>query len=97
MQRRLFVPADILLPKQCDMTLWSTVACDQFTSDTKYWDHVSDMVRDVKSTFYMIFPEAYLEQKNHEEETARINRVMSFVVGWLAQSICPNTISMKVP
>ena len=77
MQRRLFVPADILLPKQCDMTLWSTVACDQFTSDTHYWDHVTEMVKDAKSTYYMIFPEAYLEYKNHLEETNRINQVMS--------------------
>ena len=77
MQRRLFVPADILLPKQCDMTLWSTVACDQFTSDTHYWDHVTEMVKDVNSTFYMIFPEAYLEYKNHQEETNRINQTMS--------------------
>ena len=25
-------PADILLPRGCDMTKWAVVACDQFTS-----------------------------------------------------------------
>ena len=25
-------PADILLPRDCDMTRWAVVACDQFTS-----------------------------------------------------------------
>ena len=84
MQRRLFVPADILLPQKCDMTLWSTVACDQFTSDTHYWDHVTEMVKDVNSTFYMVFPEAYLEYKNHRDETGRINQTMS---DYLAQDV----------
>ena len=26
-----FRPADILLPKNCDLGLWSVVACDQYT------------------------------------------------------------------
>lgn len=74
--RRIFVPTDILLPKQADMQLWSTVACDQFTSDTKYWDAVSHMTEGKLSTMHMIFPEAYLNHKDHAEETKRINAVM---------------------
>ena len=32
-----FYPADILLPKEQDMTKWAVVACDQFTSEPEYW------------------------------------------------------------
>ncbi len=32
-----FYPADILLPKDVDMTKWAVVACDQFTSQPEYW------------------------------------------------------------
>lgn len=76
MQRNLFVPTDILLPKQCDMSLWSTVACDQFTSDTVYWDAVTKVTEGKVSSMHLIFPEAYLEQKDHAEETRRINETM---------------------
>ena len=30
-QKLGFYPADILLPKDADMTKWAVVACDQFT------------------------------------------------------------------
>ena len=30
-------PADILLPRDCDMGKWAVVACDQFTSQPEYW------------------------------------------------------------
>ena len=35
-----FYPADILLPKDQDMTKWAVVACDQFTSEPEYWQAV---------------------------------------------------------
>jgi len=77
MQRNLFVPADILLPKKCDMTLWSTVACDQFSSNPSYWDHVAELTRDVPSTMHMILPEAYLETVDQDDATRRINQTMA--------------------
>ena len=35
---RVFEKANILLPRDCDLSKWSVVACDQFTSDPGYWD-----------------------------------------------------------
>ena len=32
-----FKPANILLPRGCDLSLWSVVACDQYTSQPEYW------------------------------------------------------------
>ena len=39
--------ADILLPKDADMTAWSTVACDQFTSEPEYWQQVEELVGEI--------------------------------------------------
>ena len=57
-----FHPADILLPKEVDMTKWSVVACDQYTSQPEYWDEVRNLVADAPSTLKIILPEAELEE-----------------------------------
>ncbi|HRX92456.1 MAG TPA: DUF1015 domain-containing protein, partial [Candidatus Izemoplasmatales bacterium] len=52
---------EILLPKQSiDHTLWSVIACDQFTSEISYWERLRQQVEDVPSTYHLILPEAYL-------------------------------------
>lgn len=56
----------ILLPENADMTAWAVNACDQFTSDVKYWEDVKSFVGDKKSTLNLIFPEVYL--KNSPEK-----------------------------
>ena len=76
LKRNLFRPADILLPSGCDMTLWSTVACDQFTSDRAYWDRVGEWTQNVPSTFHLMLPEAYLDSRDPAEESERIRRTM---------------------
>ena len=40
-----FKRANILLPKDVDMTKWSVVACDQYTSEPEYWKEVEDSSR----------------------------------------------------
>lgn len=35
-----FKRGNILLPKNADMTKWSVVACDQYTSEPEYWSDV---------------------------------------------------------
>ena len=39
-----FIPTDILLPANADMTKWSCVACDQYTSEPEYWKAVEKTV-----------------------------------------------------
>ena len=39
-----FRPADILLPQDCDLSLWAVVACDQYTSQPEYWQRVEERV-----------------------------------------------------
>ena len=73
----MFIPGDILLPKNIDMSRWSVIACDQYTSDPEYWDDVDKKVGDMPSTLRLILPEAYLETKDTAEETEKINSTMA--------------------
>lgn len=72
----IFSPANILLPKNADMTAWSVVACDQFTSEPEYWERVYNIVADKPSTLRMILPEAELSVKDPEVEREKIYSVM---------------------
>ena len=71
-----FYPADILLPKDQDMTKWAVVACDQFTSEPEYWQAVEQTVGDAPSTLRLILPEANLKAPNVDEYIADINASM---------------------
>ena len=72
-----FGPADILLPRDCDMSLWSVVACDQYTSRPDYWQRVENRVGRAPSTLRMILPESCLEGPSVETDIMEINNTMS--------------------
>lgn len=72
-----FYPADILLPKDADMTRWAVVACDQFTSQPEYWEGVEKTVGEAPSTLRLILPEAKLNDPNVEAHIADINSEMT--------------------
>ena len=40
----VFNRANVLLPANADMSKWSVVACDQYTSEPKYWEDVENFV-----------------------------------------------------
>jgi len=71
-----FYPADILLPREADMTKWAVVACDQFTSQPEYWQAVEETVGDSPSTLRMVLPEAKLNAPGVEEHIEAINDTM---------------------
>lgn len=71
-----FKEADILLPKKADMHKWSVVACDQYTSEPKYWEEVSKIVGKEPSTLNLVLPEVYLEDENVSERIKKINKNM---------------------
>ena len=62
---------NVLLPKNADMTAWAVNACDQFTSDYKYWDDLRRVVGDKPSTLNIIYPEIYLK----DDTQKRINTI----------------------
>lgn len=65
----------ILLPANADMSVWAVNACDQFTSDKKYWEEVESLVGSKPSTLRLIYPEIYLKD-NPEQRIKDINANM---------------------
>ena len=62
---------NVLLPNTSDMTAWACIACDQFTSESDYWNELKSLVGDKKSTLNLTLPEIYLE----DEPDARIKKI----------------------
>ncbi len=71
-----FKRGNILLPKNADMTKWSVVACDQYTSEPEYWADVEKIVGENPSTLKLTLPEIYLEEENIQERINNINENM---------------------
>ncbi|MCR4435405.1 MAG: DUF1015 domain-containing protein [Clostridiales bacterium] len=78
------IPSILLPDKSVDMSKWSVVACDQYTSQPEYWARVEALVGKAPSTLHMILPEVYLEKSGWEERVAQINKVM---VEYLEQNL----------
>ena len=73
-----FKKANILLPKKgTDMTKWSVVACDQYTSEPAYWEEVESIVGKNPSTLRLTLPEIFLEEKDVAERIEKINKTMA--------------------
>lgn len=75
-----FKRGNILLPKNTDMTKWSVVACDQYTSEPEYWNSVREIVGSNPSTLNLTLPEIYLEESDVEERIKKINQNMEELV-----------------
>lgn len=71
-----FKKANILIPKNVDMTKWSVVACDQYTSEPEYWNKVESIVGNSPSTLRITLPEIYLEEADVSERINKINETM---------------------
>ena len=76
MKKTYFMPADILMPQTDDMSAWSIIACDQFTSDRGYWNDVAEKVRGKFSTLHMVLPEAYLNDMPVQDVAKEKNEIM---------------------
>ncbi len=72
-----FYPADILIPKAgTDLTRWSVVACDQYTSQPDYWQRVERYVGDAPSSLRLILPENRLHTDHVHQDIQAINQAM---------------------
>ncbi len=77
-----FNSANILLPKT-GFDKWSVVACDQYTSEQKYWDDVKNIVGDNPSALNIILPEIYLSDDN----SSQINSINSYMEKYLNDGV----------
>lgn len=73
---KTFSAKEILLPKSVDMSKWSVVSCDQFTSQPEYWHELENYVKGSYTTLDLIFPEVYLGIAGEDERIAEINANM---------------------
>ena len=73
----------ILLPKDADMTRWAVNACDQYTSDYKYWSDLKEFVGDKPSTLNLIYPEIYLK----DDTQNRINTINANMRKYLDEGV----------
>ena len=71
-----FKKADILIPqKGTDLTKWSVIACDQYTSEPEYWQRVKETAGESPSTLNIVFPEAFLSEG--DKRISAINKTMN--------------------
>lgn len=77
-----FNSAKILLPKE-GFDKWSVVACDQYTSEKKYWDDVKEIVGECPSALNIVLPEIYLSDDN----TPYINSINSYMEKYLNDGV----------
>lgn len=76
---------EILLPaKGTDLTKWSVIACDQYTSQPDYWQKVNEEVGNSPSTLKLTFPEIYLKD---DDKDTRINNINEAMVQYISQGI----------
>ena len=68
--------ANILIPHDVDMTKWSVIACDQYTSQNEYWDKVKEIVGNSPSTLNITLPEIYLNDSDVSDKIKKINENM---------------------
>lgn len=80
MKNNYLMPADILLPKK-DFEKWSVIACDQYTSEPKYWQEVEENVGDVPSAYNIVLPEAYLTDDDTDKIQAINNKMCEYLNG----------------
>ena len=69
---------NLLIPNEnIDLTKWTVIACDQYTSNQEYWDNVEKIVGDNPSTLRLTLPEIYLEKEDELERISNINKTMT--------------------
>lgn len=79
---------EILLPAEnINLTNWSVIACDQYTSEPDYWAKVDLQVGNLPSTLRMILPEVFLDSLSPDEINEKIRDINSNISGYIGHNI----------
>jgi len=90
------VPEIYLPAKGIDYTRWAVVACDQYSSEKKYWEEVSKIVGERPSTYKLIYPEAYLNEADKSDRIARIQKTMKeYLAAGTIENIGPGFVLVE--
>lgn len=71
-----FKSTNIMIPTE-NHEKWSVIACDQYTSDMRYWNDLKESVGDAESALHIVLPEIYLEEGDVEKRIEKINDTMN--------------------
>ena len=64
---------DMLFPKDgTDLSKWSVIACDQYTSEPEYWKAAEEFAGNAPSALKLVLPEVYLGSDSEESRLAGI-------------------------
>ena len=91
---KFLTPANILLPKT-DLSKWSVIACDQYTSEPEYWAETDRTVGETPSALRIVLPEVYLEEDN-SRRISEINRNMKSYIENGVFEIYENTLILTL-
>ena len=64
------IPRILIPDEKVNMKKWAVIACDQYTSDKRYWAEAERIVGNAPSTLHMMLPEAYLDEPDKQERIA---------------------------
>ncbi len=78
----------VYLPEK-DYYEWAVVACDQFTSEPKYWAELEKTVGDKPSTLNITFPEVYLGR----DDDTRIKNINATMKEYLDKGVLSKEIN----
>lgn len=90
------IPQIMLPSEHVSLEDWTVIACDQFSSDSGYWDKARSIIKDSPSTLDLIIPECYLEDGDWEERSVQANRKMEdFVQSGVLRSMQPGFVLVE--
>lgn len=68
---------EILIPdEKLNLKKWAVLACDQYTTDSRYWSEVEHQVGSSPSTLHIVLPEIYLGQPDTAERISYAKETM---------------------
>ena len=84
MEKIAIKDCEILIPNEkTDRTLFSCIACDQFTSEVEYWQKLDKLTSGHKRALDLIFPEVYLGK----DDDARIKSINENIKQYLKDGV----------
>ncbi|MFU8793476.1 MAG: DUF1015 domain-containing protein [Acholeplasmataceae bacterium] len=87
---------NILLPNSgIDMSKWAVIACDQFTSQPKYWEDLKIFIGEDPSTYHMVLPEVYLDQMTPKMIDCINQTMASYLEKGLLKAIGPSMMLVE--
>ena len=73
----------MLFPATDDLSSWSVIACDQFTSNPAYWEGVKALTEGKPSSYHITLPEIYLKG----DVDARVNEIHATMDEYLKNGV----------